>query len=162
MLPRDYAAQNCSIARTLEVAGDRWTLLIIRTAFFAGITRFGGFQARLDIARDVLADRLARLTDDGIFERRAYQDRPVRHEYLLTGKGRDLIPVLVAMVGWGDRYHAPDGPPRQIVHAGCGGAVEQHLTCRACHAGLEPGELTSRPGPGSRQPAHSGQSAAAS
>jgi len=152
VLPRDYTAQNCSIARTLEVAGDRWTLLIVRNAFFAGITRFGDFQGRLDIARDVLAARLGRLSDDGIFERRVYQDRPVRHEYLLTDKGRDLVPVLVAMVEWGDRYHAPDGPPRHIVHADCGGAVEQHFTCGACHADLRPQEITSRPGPGSRQP----------
>ncbi len=154
MLPRDYADQNCSIARTLEVAGDRWTLLIVRDAFFAGITRFGDFQARLDIARDVLADRLGRLTDDGIFERRVYQDRPVRHEYLLTDKGRDLVPVLVAMVEWGDRYHAPGGPPREIVHTDCGGAVELRLTCGACHAdvGPRPRQITSRPGPASRQP----------
>ncbi len=162
VLPRDYAAQSCSIARTLEVVGDRWTLLILRNAFFAGATRFGDFQARLNVARDVLADRLSRLTDHGIFERSVYQGRQVRFEYLLTEKGRDLVAVLVAMVEWGDRYHAPDGPPREIVHAHCGGAVEQHLTCGACRAGLEAHEISSRPGPGSGRHAQPPQPVAAS
>lgn len=151
MLPRDYASENCSIARALEVVGDRWTLLIVRSAFFACTTRFGDFASRLDIARDVLADRLNRLSEDAIFERRAYQDRPPRHEYLLTDKGRDLVPVLAAMTNWGDRYRAPQGPPREIIHFDCGGHVDLQLVCRHCLATVPSSKITSRAGPGARQ-----------
>src|SRR3954463_2348161 len=103
MLPRTYDDQNCSVARALEVLGDRWTLLVIRDAFL-GVRRFDDFQRRLGIARNVLADRLARLTDEGMLERVAYQERPVRHEYRLTEKGIDLWPVVVSLLQWGDKH----------------------------------------------------------
>src|SRR5229473_7009842 len=89
MLRRDYEGQNCSIARSLEVVGERWTLLIVRDAFL-GLRRFDEFQERLGIARNVLADRLNRLVDEGILERVRYSERPERYEYRLTQKGRDL------------------------------------------------------------------------
>jgi DNA-binding HxlR family transcriptional regulator len=147
VLPRNYANQNCSIARSLEILGDRWTLLVVRCAL-VGVTRFDDFGRRLDIADNVLSDRLARLTDEGILERRAYQERPVRHEYLVTDKGRQLWPVLTALVDWGDRYYAPNGPPRILIHEHCGGQVLQHLVCGACDAHLSPGDISTRPGPG--------------
>lgn len=147
MLPRDYATQDCSIARSLEVLGDRWTLLVVRCAL-GGITRFDDFRRHLGIADNVLADRLSRLTEEGVLARRRYQDRPVRHEYRVTRKGRELWPVLVALVEWGDRHYAPDGPPRVVVHAGCGGRVAHHLTCEACHARLGPRDIATVPGAG--------------
>jgi DNA-binding HxlR family transcriptional regulator/peroxiredoxin len=108
MLPRDYDTQNCSVARTLEAVGDRWTMLVIREAFLR-TRRFEDFQAHLGIARNVLSDRLNRLVDDGILERRPYQDSPPRFEYRLTDKGRGLLPVLIALQDWGTRYVAGDG-----------------------------------------------------
>ena len=96
MLPRTYDGQNCSVARALEVLGDRWTLLVIRDAFL-GVRRFDDFQRELGIARNVLADRLARLVDEGVLERRRYQERPERHEYRLTAKGLDLLPVTMSL-----------------------------------------------------------------
>src|SRR6185437_16671788 len=101
--------QNCSIARALEVLGDRWTLLVIRDAFL-GVHRFDDFQRDLGVARNVLSDRLARLVDEGLLERRRYQERPERFEYRLTEKGLDLFEVLAALMHWGDRWYAPAGP----------------------------------------------------
>ena len=147
MLPRDYATQNCSIARSLEVLGDRWTLLVVRCAL-VGVTRFDEFGGRLQIADNVLSDRLARLTQEGILDRRQYQAHPPRHEYVITDKGRELWSVITALVDWGDRYYAPDGPPRVLIHDQCGGQVVQHLTCAACDASLRPADISTRPGRG--------------
>jgi DNA-binding HxlR family transcriptional regulator len=152
VLPRDYSDINCSVARTLEVLGDRWTLLIIRNALL-GVTRFDDHLRLLDLARNVLADRLTRLTEDGILERVAYQERPLRHEYRVTDKGRDLWPVIAAMVDWGDSYYAPSGPPRLLVHRQCGGVLEQHLSCQACRTTITAADITTRPGPGASKTA---------
>src|SRR5690348_7702483 len=103
MLKRDYEGQNCSIARALEIVGERWTLLIVRDAFL-GRRRFDEFQESLGIARNVLADRLNRLVDEGIFERARYSERPERYEYRLTPKGRDLQIALAGLRQWGDMY----------------------------------------------------------
>src|ERR1700740_978874 len=103
MLKRDYETQNCSVARTLEFVGERWTLLIIRDAFL-GLRRFDQFQQSLGIARNVLTDRLNWLTGGGIFARDRYSERPIRHEYQLTPKGRDLLLPLTAFAQWGDKY----------------------------------------------------------
>lgn len=132
MLPRTYDGQVCSVARALEAIGDRWTMLVIRDAF-VGVRRFDEFQERLGIARNVLTDRLSRLVDEGILEKREYQQRPQRFEYRLTAKGIDLFPVLVSLMKWGDR-HAPDenGPPMAVVHKGCGGEVDERLLCARC------------------------------
>ncbi|QFZ21703.1 winged helix-turn-helix transcriptional regulator [Saccharothrix syringae] len=132
MLRRTYDGQVCSIARALEIVGERWTLLIVRDALL-GVTRFDGFLRCLPIARNVLSDRLNGLVANKVLERVQYQDRPPRYEYLLTAKGRELAPVVLALMEWGDR-HAPDGTevPRTAVHVGCGGGVGVGLTCDTC------------------------------
>jgi len=147
MLRRDYEGQNCSIARTLELIGERWTLLILRDVFL-GVRRFEDFQAGLGVARNVLSSRLARLVDEGLLEKRAYQERPARYEYRLTLKGIDLWPVMISLVKWGDKYAAPEGPPRVIEHKGCGGHVTDHLTCDRCGQPLTARDVVTRPGPG--------------
>ncbi len=149
MLHRTYEDQNCSIARSLELIGERWTILIVRDAFL-GIRRFDDFQQSLGVSRGVLVDRLSRLVEAGIFERRRYQERPERYEYRLTDKGRDLWPMTIALLKWGDRYYAENGPPRVILHRGCGGEVTEHLTCAKCGAELTAREVEARPGPGAR------------
>jgi DNA-binding HxlR family transcriptional regulator len=103
MLGRTYEGQDCSIARALEVVGERWTLLIVRDALL-GLRRFEEFQRSLGIARNVLADRLNRLVEAGILERVRYQVRPDRYEYTLTEKGRDLDVALVGLRQWGDKH----------------------------------------------------------
>jgi DNA-binding HxlR family transcriptional regulator len=110
MLKRDYEGQTCSVARALEVVGERWTLLIIRDAFL-GLRRFEEFQASLGIARNVLTDRLNRLVEEGILERVRYSERPERYEYVLTAKGRDLQIALAGLRQWGDKYIS-EKPPR--------------------------------------------------
>src|SRR5437870_2691 len=112
MLKRDYEGQNCSIARALEIVGERWTLLIIRDAFL-GLRRFEQFQDSLGIARNVLTDRLNRLVAEGILERVRYSERPERYEYRLTGKGRELNIALTALRQWGDTYLG-EKPPRVL------------------------------------------------
>jgi DNA-binding HxlR family transcriptional regulator len=109
MLEREYPGQNCSLARALGIVGERWTLLIIRDAFL-GLRRFDQFQQSLGIARNVLTDRLNRLVDEGVLERVRYGDRPMRHEYQLTPKGRDLLLPLTAFRQWGDKYLSPKPP----------------------------------------------------
>ena len=112
MLKRDYEGQNCSIARALEVVGERWTLLIVRDVFL-GLRRFDQLQENLGIARNVLADRLNRLVEEGILERVRYSERPERYEYLLTDKGRELNIALTALRQWGDTYLSEE-PPRLL------------------------------------------------
>lgn len=147
MLPRTYQHQVCSIARSLELIGDRWTLLIVRDAL-RGVRRFDDFRARLKVAHNVLSDRLSRLTEAGVLERRLYQERPDRYEYHLTQQGRDLWPVLMSLLLWGDRYLAPDGPPLLPLHRKCGGRLTPHFTCADCGAGLGPADVELTPGPG--------------
>src|SRR5262245_42324345 len=110
MLKRGYEGQVCSIARALEVVGDRWTLLIVRDVAL-GVRRFDELLVGLGVASNVLSDRLSRLVADGVLERVAYSDRPVRYEYRLTDKGRELGVVLIGLMQWGDR-HISDKPPR--------------------------------------------------
>jgi DNA-binding HxlR family transcriptional regulator len=151
MLPRTYETQNCSVARALEVLGDRWTLLVIRDAFL-GVRRFDDFQRHLGVARNVLSDRLQRLVDEGLLERHRYQERPERFEYRLSQKGIDLWPAIMTLMQWGDRYYAPpEGPPRVVRHRDCGGAVTAHLTCERCGAELSARDVVSEPGPGARE-----------
>ena len=110
MLRNDYDGQDCSIARALEVVGERWTLLIIRDAFL-GLRRFDQFQESLGIARNVLTDRLGRLVEEGILRRVRYSERPERYEYRLTRKGGDLAIALTGLRQWGDKYLS-EKPPR--------------------------------------------------
>ena len=147
MLRADYDEQNCSIARTLEFVGERWSLLILREAFL-GTRRFDEFQSRLGIARNVLQSRLERLTEGGLMRRVAYQERPLRYEYRLSRKGVDLWPVVVALMKWGDRYAAPNGPPTLLVHKDCGGEVNDRRCCARCGDELEAWDVVPVRGPG--------------
>ncbi len=149
VLHRTYEGQICSVAGALEVLGERWTMLIIRDAFL-GVRRFDDFCRRLGISRGVLTARLEWLCDEGILERRRYQERPARFEYRLTEKGRDLWPVLMALMQWGDRYEAERGPPRRVFHRDCGGEVTERLTCARCDAELTVRDVDTQPGPGAR------------
>src|SRR3712207_5682459 len=116
MLHRGYPAQDCSIARALEVVGERWTLLLIRDAVL-GLSRFDEFQQSLGIATNVLSSRLKTLVDEGIFERVPDEVRPDRSRYVMTEKGRSLGPALIALLRWGDEhYPSSDGPPRRTLH----------------------------------------------
>jgi DNA-binding HxlR family transcriptional regulator len=150
VLHRTYDGQACSVARALEVVGERWSILILRDAFL-GVRRFDGFQEDLGIARNVLADRLGRLVDAGVLEKHAYSDRPPRYEYRLTDKGRDLWPVVHALAQWGDHHEAPDGPPTLFVHRGCGGAVSDRRTCDSCGAPLDARDVEAVAGPGAAE-----------
>jgi len=148
VLRHDYPGQACSIAKSLEVIGERWSLLIVRDVM-NGNRRFGEIQRSLGIARNVLATRLQRLVDEDILERRAYQESPPRHEYFLTEKGLDLWPSLIALLGWGDRHSAgPEGPPKLIVHKVCGGAVSDRGICEECGQVLHARDAIQVPGPG--------------
>jgi DNA-binding HxlR family transcriptional regulator len=142
MLGRSYEGQDCSIARTLEVVGERWSLLIVRDAGLRRITRFADFQRSLGIAKNVLATRLDRLVDEGILERRPYEAGTRRNDYVLTDKGRDLVPLVLALAAWGDRWLAPDGPPVRFEHSGCGGEVAPRLSCARCGEDVEDHEVT--------------------
>src|SRR3954447_17007735 len=147
MLGRRYEGQVCSIARSLEVVGERWTLLVLRDVF-RGIRRFDDLQRSLGIARNVLTDRLGRLVDEGILERRRYQERPERFEYRLTEKGRGLWKVLAHLLLWGDEHYAPpEGPPRVLRHGGGGGEADGRLRCTRCGAALEDRDVEAIAGP---------------
>jgi len=122
---------SCSVAQCLEIVGEWWSMLIVRDAFH-GIRRFDDFQTRLGIARNVLTQRLTKLVEAGVLTKHAYQDHPIRYEYLLTDMGRDLWPVLTAMRQWGDRHAAPHGPPATVVHKDCGHAKPFVFVCQHC------------------------------
>ena len=142
MLPRTYEGQECSIARTLEIVGDRWTLLIVRDAFL-GIRRFDQFSESLGIASNVLADRLDRLVGEGILERVPYGDHPARHEYRLTEKGLGLRVALIALMQWGDD-HVNERPPRIARRKSDGARVRAALVAED-GALLRPDELETVP-----------------
>jgi DNA-binding HxlR family transcriptional regulator len=148
VLRRDYAGQDCSIARALEVVGERWTLLIVRDVFL-GRRRFDEFLESLGIARNVLADRLNRLVEEGILEKVRYQERPERFEYRLTPKGRDLQVALTALRQWGDRYLS-ERPPRLLRRKADGAPVVAALVPEgAAMVRADEVELVPGPGPGS-------------
>ncbi len=134
----------CSIARTLDVAGEWWTPLILRDVAY-GVTRFGEIQEDLGISANVLSDRLGGLLDEGILERRVYQQRPERHEYRLTEKGADLIPALLALMQWGDRWQWPDGRgPVRVAHETCDHEVRVEVRCSHCEREVHANELRAR------------------
>jgi DNA-binding HxlR family transcriptional regulator len=141
VLQRGYPDQVCSIARALEVIGERWTLLIVRDAIL-GIERFEDFQADLGIASNVLTNRLKLLCDERLLARVPDPPRPGRPKYVLTDKGAELGPALFVLMKWGDRhYPTPTGPPRLTVHAGCGGNIGPDLRCERCGSPARPGEI---------------------
>jgi DNA-binding HxlR family transcriptional regulator len=150
MLGHTYEGENCSAARALELVGERWSLLIIRDALFGGLTRFGDFQRSLGVASNILANRLERFVGAGLMVRRPLAANPEQHEYLLTDKGRDFQPAIIALTAWGDRWAAPDGAPVVYTHAGCGGPVEQLVRCALCAREVGAGEVVTRPGPAFR------------
>ncbi len=120
------------LERALEVMGDRWTAQTIASAF-AGVRRFGAFQAELGVAPNILTERLNRLVDLGVFERLRYQERPERFEYKLTPEGRDLFPLIVELIRWGDRWLAGEaGPPQILTHRPCGHVLVPRITCDQC------------------------------
>jgi len=150
VLHRDYPGLDCSVAKALEVIGERWSLLIVR-AVMHGNRRFGEIQESLGIARNVLSARLQRLVDEEILERRAYQESPPRYEYFLTEKGLALWPALIALLNWGDRYSPdPEGPRRLIVHKECGGTVSERGICESCGKLLTARDAKQVPGPGAK------------
>ena len=135
---------DCSIARTLSVIGDRWTLLVLRDCFLGG-RRFDDFEASLGLSPHLLSTRLAKLVEHGILERRPYQERPARFEYRLTEKGRDVYPVIVSLLRWGDRWMgSKDGPPVELVHRGCGHVTTPTLTCSVCGDPVEARQMTAK------------------
>jgi DNA-binding HxlR family transcriptional regulator len=148
VLQRDYPDQVCSIARSLEVIGERWTLLVLRDAFL-GMTRFDEFEESLGIASNVLTNRLKLLTDEGVLERVPDDERPGRPKYVLTEKGTELGPAMIMLMKWGDRhYSTPNGPPRLTIHAGCGGEIGPDLHCQRCGSHVKAGEFELPLGPG--------------
>jgi DNA-binding HxlR family transcriptional regulator len=144
---RDLHREPCSVARTISVIGDRWTLLILRDCF-VGIRRFDGFEARLGMTRHVLADRLRRLVEAGVLRKEPYQERPVRHEYRLTKKGLDLYPIMMAIVHWGDT-HMAEAPGRPVLHRhkGCGRDFDPVITCSECGEKLDARAVEVHAGP---------------
>ena len=144
----ELAKEPCSVARTVAVIGDRWTLMILRDCFL-GVRRFEDFQTRLGISRTIVADRLKALVDEGVLRKEAYQDRPVRFEYRLTQKGMDLYPVIMAVVHFGDRHYAGEaGPPLLHRHKACGCDFHPVLTCSECAEPVAAREVETRAGPG--------------
>ncbi|WP_165191197.1 winged helix-turn-helix transcriptional regulator [Caulobacter soli] len=138
----DYTNERCSIAATLEVVGDPWTLLILRDAF-QGVKRFEQWQERLGVARNVLAARLKSLVANGVLEPRRYSERPPRQEYVLTPKGRALSPVLLTMAEWGDQHvYGLGNGPVHFVHQKCGCDFHPKLACEACGEVIEGRDLT--------------------
>lgn len=145
------AKEDCSLARSLAVVGDRWTLLVLREAFLR-TRRFDEFEAKLGIARRVLSERLALLVDEGILKKVPYQENPPRYEYRLTDKGLDLYPVIISLVHWGDRHYAgKKGPPMLHSHKACGHDFTSVLTCSECGEALNARDVTVRPGPGTKK-----------
>ncbi|GGM69016.1 hypothetical protein GCM10010106_13940 [Thermopolyspora flexuosa] len=147
-----FSNENCSIARTLAILGEKWTFLVLREAFL-GVRRFADFQEATGAPRQVLSARLARLVDEGLLRRTPYQEpgQRRRYEYRLTEKGVDLYPIMVALMHWGDRHLAdPAGPPVVLTHRGCGAPVRQYLRCDEGHEVGGAREVTPLPGPGAR------------
>ena len=147
-----FEDMNCSIARSLEIIGEWWTILILRDAFL-GVTRFDDFQQRLGIASNTLTARLDRLVDADVLERRTYEEARQRADYVLTAKGRALWPVLTTIRQWGDEWEVGEGnEPTALVHKTCGTETHAVLTCDHCGERLYGRDLQVVPGPGSTAP----------
>jgi DNA-binding HxlR family transcriptional regulator len=146
--------EACSLARTVSVIGDRWTLLILRDCFLR-VRRFEDFQARLGITRPILASRLRKLVKEFVLAKVPYQERPLRHEYRLTEKGLDLHPVLMSIVHWGDLHMAgKKGRPLLHQHLNCGKTFDPVMVCSECGEPLSPREVRVQRGPGAANPRH--------
>lgn len=145
-LPKEYAEHGCSLARSLEVLGERWTLLIVRDAFY-GVRRFGDFVAHLRIPRAVLTDRLGGLVDHGVLVKVAVPGSGYA-EYELTPKGRQLWPIVYGLIRWGDEHYAPRGAPRVFEHAADGGRIGPDSRCLRCGEPVDVASVEALPGPG--------------
>jgi DNA-binding HxlR family transcriptional regulator len=148
-----YSTENCSIRRTLDVVGERWTLLVLREAF-SGVRRFEDFVRALGCPRDVLSARLRTLVDEGILRREPYREpgRRAREQYRLTEKGIELFPALLALLQWGDRWTAdPIGPSVEVTHRDCGAPVTITMGCERGHGPLSARDVLAVPGPGARK-----------
>ena len=143
-----YTNETCSIARTLDVIGERWTILVLREAFMR-VRRFDEFQRNIGLARNILSARLRKLVEAGVLERRQYAEKPPRFEYRLTERGLDLYPALVALMEWGDRHVAsPAGPPVTLRHERCRRTSTPHMVCSECGERIDPRDMQPEPGPG--------------
>jgi len=143
-----FANWPCSVAKSMDLLGDRWTPLVLREAFY-DIRRFDAFQQELGIARNTLTERLRRLVDAGLMEKRVYETQPIRHEYLRTESGRDFYGVILAITAWGDRWLAEEaGAPVTTRHETCGHDTRAEVVCSHCKAPLAWEDVTPRPGPG--------------
>ncbi|MGW4568626.1 winged helix-turn-helix transcriptional regulator [Streptomyces sp. NPDC004561] len=145
-LGKDYATQECSIARALEIVGERWTLLVVRDALY-GVRRYNDFLVHLGIPRAVLATRLQALTAEGILDKRRYQQSPARDEYVLTERGIALWPTLRALGLWG-REHFTETQLRYFRHARCGTELGPYGECPACGTVVPVPDVVMEPGPG--------------
>jgi DNA-binding HxlR family transcriptional regulator len=143
---------TCSVARAMDILGERWTMLIMREAFY-GVRRFSDMQRNLGIARNILSTRLQTLVRAGILERRRYQEEPERFEYRLTQAGRDLYPAVIAIMKWGDEYLADEAGPPVVLRHTCGELIDPVLVCDCCGEALHPHDITPEPGPGAQLPA---------
>jgi len=149
----DWSVDNCTIARAMAILGERWTVVVLREVF-SGVRRFDDMRERTGIPRQVLANRLGTLVEHGVLRREPYREPGARqrHEYRLTDKGLDLWPILVALLGWGDRYLAdPEGSPLTTVHRDCEAEVHTVLRCAAGHEIGSSRDVVPRPGPGARR-----------
>ncbi|GLW07981.1 ArsR family transcriptional regulator [Microtetraspora sp. NBRC 13810] len=145
-LGKNYDGQDCSLAKALELIGERWTLLVIRDALY-GVRRFGDFLAHLEIPRAVLSQRLGMLVEAGLFTRRRYQESPPRDEYVLTEIGQELWPTVYTLAKWGER-HLSREPMRLFHHVGCGAELDQGAVCPPCGVRPALSQIEVRPGPG--------------
>ena len=145
---RDFPRDECAIAAALDFVGDRWSLLVLREAFF-GVRRFEAMREKTGAARNILADRLAKLVDAGILRREPYSERPPRYEYRLTEKGLDLYPVIVTLGQWGARWGAFSvGPAISLQHKACGAVIQPTLACPECGEPVDARAIRVVPGPG--------------
>jgi DNA-binding HxlR family transcriptional regulator len=135
----ELAEKECAMARTWAVIGERWTMMILRECF-RGVRRFEDIQAKLQLGRNILSERLQMLVEEGILDRKQYQDNPVRHEYVLTEKGEDLYPLLLAMLRWGNKYKV-EVPPLQLMHKGCGHIMQPVTVCDGCAGEIQRRDL---------------------
>ncbi|MFE9996990.1 winged helix-turn-helix transcriptional regulator [Streptomyces avermitilis] len=148
----EVSTENCTVQRTLDLVGEKWTLLILRDAF-NGVRRFDDFRRHMGLSEAVLADRLRKLVAAGILRTEPYREQGsrTRNAYRLTRKGRDLWPVLVALRQWGEAYVGdPAGPVLDIRHSECGAPVRVVVECTDEHIALAPTEVSARPGPAAR------------
>ena len=144
---RDFPREACSVASTLEIVGERWTLHVLREAFL-GVRRFEDFRRNIGVARNILSDRLNTLVAEGILRRERYSEHPPRYEYRLTRKGVDLYGILIELMKWGNRWTPqPEGPALVLRHKDCGAVIEPVHACPECGEQVHAWDLQALPGP---------------